>query len=168
MLTAALKVIVDHGVKGVTHRRVAAAAEISLSSTNYHFANLDELMLAAFKHFAGSIDAKYTAYFESANTDKEIAEAILALVKAQRDDRTDAVLLYELIAQAVRDPRYRAFLGSWSRQAKARLVDLYGPQKATRLEAVWEGLTIQRFVGDTTLSDKQAHAFIMQVLAAKA
>jgi DNA-binding transcriptional regulator YbjK len=164
LLEAALQVTASDGVKGVTHRRVAAAAKVSLSSTSYHFSGLDDLLLAAFEYYVTRITKKYSDAFEQAATHEQIADATLALVRAQHDDVVDAVLLYELVAQAVRDARYRAILHRWSRKAKTKVEQLYGTSKAVKLEALWEGLTIQRFVGDTHLSDEQARAFILEIL----
>jgi TetR/AcrR family transcriptional regulator, regulator of biofilm formation and stress response len=164
LLEAALQVIARDGVQGVTHRRVAAAAGISLSSTSYHFSGLDEMLLAAFEYYVTRISEKYSEAFERATTHEQIADATLALIRAQHDDVVDAVLLYEWVAQAVRDARYRAILHRWSRTAKAKVEQLYGSSRAVKLEALWEGLTIQRFVGDTHMSDEQARAFILEIL----
>ena len=49
-----LGVIAEHGVAGTTHRRVAAAAGVPLGSTTYYFADLADLLGAAFARFAPS------------------------------------------------------------------------------------------------------------------
>jgi AcrR family transcriptional regulator len=48
IIEATVRVIGRHGVDGVTHRAVAAEADVSLSSTTYHFASKDEIVSAAF------------------------------------------------------------------------------------------------------------------------
>lgn len=52
ILDATLKVIVQSGIRGVTHRSVAKAAGVQLSLTTYYFKDINELMAEAFKQFA--------------------------------------------------------------------------------------------------------------------
>src|ERR1700741_333272 len=44
---AAIAVVAERGVEGVTHRAVAAVADVPLGSTTYHFATLDDLLVVA-------------------------------------------------------------------------------------------------------------------------
>jgi TetR/AcrR family transcriptional regulator, regulator of biofilm formation and stress response len=44
ILEAALRLIADQGVSAVTHRAIAAEAEVPLASTTYYFESLDELL----------------------------------------------------------------------------------------------------------------------------
>ena len=46
---SAITVVAERGVERVTHRAVAAAAEVPLGSTTYHFATLDDLLADALK-----------------------------------------------------------------------------------------------------------------------
>jgi DNA-binding transcriptional regulator YbjK len=47
LLAATLAVIERDGVAGVSHRRVAAVADVSVASITYHFPTLDDLLVAA-------------------------------------------------------------------------------------------------------------------------
>lgn len=47
LLDAAITVIVERGVQAATHRAIAAAAGVPLSSTSYFFESIDELITAA-------------------------------------------------------------------------------------------------------------------------
>src|SRR5437764_249747 len=44
---AAIEVVAQKGIDGLTHRAVAAAAGVPLGSTTYHFATLDDLLEVA-------------------------------------------------------------------------------------------------------------------------
>ena len=164
LLEAALQVAAAYGVKGVTHRRIAAAAGISLGSTSYHFASLDDLILEAFRYFAERESGKYDRLFEAAESLEDLIEAALAVVQVQHSDVTGATLLYELYAQGVRDPRYRSIVQQWSRTATARVEKLCPHEVAVRFEVIWEGLTFQRLLGDSSLSDRQAREFLRTAL----
>ncbi|HWU08014.1 MAG TPA: TetR family transcriptional regulator, partial [Streptomyces sp.] len=49
IIDAALRVVADRGIGGLSHRTVAAEADVPLGSTTYHFASLDELLVAALR-----------------------------------------------------------------------------------------------------------------------
>ncbi|GAA0235249.1 TetR/AcrR family transcriptional regulator [Cryptosporangium japonicum] len=55
LLDAAVAVIAEHGLEGVTHRAVAAAAGVPLATTSYFFSSLDELVGAAVTRVADAI-----------------------------------------------------------------------------------------------------------------
>lgn len=55
ILDAAVEVIADRGLEGVTHRAIAAAANVPLSTTSYFFSSLDELIGAAVTRIADGI-----------------------------------------------------------------------------------------------------------------
>ena len=48
ILTGALEVLATKGVSGTTHRAVAKAAGVSLSTTTYHFESLEDMLVRAF------------------------------------------------------------------------------------------------------------------------
>ncbi len=49
IIDAAIRVVGEKGLAGLSHRSVAAEADVPLGSTTYHFATLDELMVAALR-----------------------------------------------------------------------------------------------------------------------
>ena len=49
IIDAAIRVVGEKGLAGLTHRAVAAAADVPLGSTTYHFRTLDELTVAALR-----------------------------------------------------------------------------------------------------------------------
>src|SRR3954454_22150107 len=46
---AAITVVAERGIAGLGHRAVAAEADVPLGSTTYHFATLDDLLVAALR-----------------------------------------------------------------------------------------------------------------------
>ncbi|MFI9105077.1 TetR/AcrR family transcriptional regulator [Streptomyces fildesensis] len=59
IIDAAIRVVGERGIAGLSHRSVAAEAGVPLGSTTYHFATLDDLLVAALRQanegFAQSI-----------------------------------------------------------------------------------------------------------------
>jgi DNA-binding transcriptional regulator YbjK len=82
-----VELVAEHGVRGVTHRAVAARAGLPLSATNYFFASIDELVLEALRVFM----AEFTERLDM------LAAAMAAehLAPAEAADRLSRALLAE-------------------------------------------------------------------------
>src|SRR6478736_9694290 len=76
LIDTALGVIAEHGVAGTTHRRVAAAAGVPLGSTTYYFADLGDLLGAAFARFADQISERFESRLLPARTSRDAISAI--------------------------------------------------------------------------------------------
>jgi TetR/AcrR family transcriptional regulator, regulator of biofilm formation and stress response len=164
LLNAALDVAAEYGVKGVTHRRVASAAGLSLGLTSYHFANLDDLLLEAFRLFVSHTSALYERQFHEATDLESMIDAALAVVNALKDSARERTLLYELYAQSVRDPAYRELVVSWAESARAGVERLYSARTARFLEAAWEGANAQLIQGRDDQSDDELRALFRLIL----
>lgn len=49
IVDAAIRVVGAKGIAGLSHRSVAAEADVPLGSTTYHFKTLDDLLVAALR-----------------------------------------------------------------------------------------------------------------------
>ena len=62
IIDAAIRVVGAKGIAGLSHRTVAAEADVPLGSTTYHFKTLDDLMVAALRQanedFAKTVAAR--------------------------------------------------------------------------------------------------------------
>jgi DNA-binding transcriptional regulator YbjK len=58
LLQAAIEVIAEDGIGGATHRSIAARAGMSLSTTSYFFASIDELIAAALQVVADRLEER--------------------------------------------------------------------------------------------------------------
>ncbi|MDF2825597.1 MAG: transcriptional regulator, TetR family [Mycobacterium sp.] len=164
LMDAALKVITETGVKSVTHRRVCAAANVSLGTVSYHYGDLDDLLIDAFTLYVERQSLKYENSFSAARSDEDLADAVLALIEALADDSDTAVLLWELYAAGGRDTRYNKLVRKWSRRAKSGVAAYCGSTTATALEALWDGAVMQRVVGDAHLSDEELHRVVLSII----
>ncbi|HJV02398.1 MAG TPA: TetR family transcriptional regulator [Burkholderiaceae bacterium] len=61
ILRATLEIIAAHGLSGVSHRAIAARADVRLSLTSYHFGSLEELLEAAFDAYHAHTEQRRTA-----------------------------------------------------------------------------------------------------------
>jgi TetR/AcrR family transcriptional regulator, regulator of biofilm formation and stress response len=160
---AALDVAIEYGVRGITHRRVAAAAGVALGSASYHYEHIDELMYEAFASWVESQTAGFAPGFANAETEDELVEAVMHLLTVIHGSESARILLFEIYAQSVRDPRYHQLVENWSRGTRTSLERLYGAKVSQQLEAAWEGIGVQIVMG-TLDSAEDAESLIRLVL----
>jgi DNA-binding transcriptional regulator YbjK len=163
LLRATLAVIERDGVAGVSHRAVAATADVSVASITYHFATLDELLVAALAWAAEDLAAELHARGSEwgARPADELARLIEHSV-VRRRGRTLA--LYELYLYAARRPELRPAAAAWleplTEIARAFTAD---PQKARLLVAALDGLLMQALIGAREV-DRADFAALLEVL----
>jgi TetR/AcrR family transcriptional regulator, regulator of biofilm formation and stress response len=109
VLEAALRVIAERGVAGVTHRAVAEAAGVPASTTTYYFASLDELLEAALVLFVREEAARLHSLSDRLGEidlpPREMAGLFLAELRSSGDLE---VAQFDLYLEAARRPRLRA------------------------------------------------------------
>ncbi len=122
ILDGTLRVIAQGGVDAVTHRRVAATAGVSLSSTTYYFATREEMILAAFRHHIGNTPLLSDRREQAGDID----DAIDFLVEYCERQLAHPGMLraeYELILYTVREPRLSEAYEAWHRAQESRIAE---------------------------------------------
>ncbi|KID27847.1 TetR/AcrR family transcriptional regulator [Prauserella rugosa] len=116
IIEATLRVIERDGVTGVTHRTVAAEAGVPTTSTTYHFATLDDLLVATLIECARDMATEVYWMIDRARSHgrgrgaEEIAK-LLAEALGPKRGRTMAE--YELYLLAARKPELRPAARRW-------------------------------------------------------
>ncbi len=142
IIAATLELIVQAGVAGATYRTVAQAAGVPLGSMTYHFPSRDDLVFAAFERFADETLSPLEQAM--ARTESAPAEALTRLVVDDEDRRTK-ILLAELYVLAFRLERYADLLRHWMHRSRAVIEARVPGVDGRVIDAVQEGLGIQRF-----------------------
>jgi DNA-binding transcriptional regulator YbjK len=101
IVAATVQVVAREGVSAVTHRRLAAEAGVSLSSTTWHFATKTDILMAALRWTAAHEVARMAeiadrfgdADFDPQAWSEELAEWLIEQVTTERES---AVALYRL------------------------------------------------------------------------
>lgn len=111
LIAATLAVIEREGVAGVTHRAVGQQAGVQPSLVAYHFATLDDLLVAALSGAAEDYAAGYTALREAGS---DALDALAQLVAdAAGPGRARAIAERELTLLAARRPALRPIASHW-------------------------------------------------------
>ncbi|HEV7193938.1 MAG TPA: TetR/AcrR family transcriptional regulator [Jatrophihabitantaceae bacterium] len=137
ILHAALRIIGEHGIAGLTNRLVAKEAGLSLGSLTYHFTSQSELLREALLVFVTEETRRITAIADSlAPTVGSVEEAAAAAERAVTEMALgpEEIGVYELYLQSARDPELheavRACFAEYDRAATGALELLVIPGAA--------------------------------------
>lgn len=140
ILQAALDLIAEQGVAGMTYRSVSARADVPLGSMTYHFESRDLLLEAAFRSFVADMHGRFDAHLAEGDDPRE---GVVAIIREQGEGRQrDMVLATEMYAMAVRDPRYREMTQQWMEASRQSLRAHFDADLTPMLDALLEGLIL--------------------------
>ena len=108
---AACDLLLASGFDAVTHRKVAARADVALGSVGYYFGGRDELLVAAVEALAEPwLEA---ARAVAAEPPDDLADALVRLVAGDAD-RDELRVQYERLVQSTRMPALAARTTAWT------------------------------------------------------
>ena len=109
LIDSAVRVIAREGVGSLTHRGVAAEAGVPKSAATYHFASLDDLLVAALR----ADTEQLVAALPSPSGDDGVAWLAAELVRFVEQHRERVIVGYELYLLAARRPALRPAVDYW-------------------------------------------------------
>lgn len=171
IVVAVWKLIADDGIEGVTFRRVAERADVSVGRIQHHFGTREVLVRAG---CAAMIELAHDQYQQL--SDDPLTRLRYLLVHALPDSpetRFGASVWHAYLAKAVDDPEIGRLLAETKRGTEdeyVALIEKLHPQasgeenrdNARRLLALADGLTVRVLVGD--LSGAEARALLEEEL----
>jgi DNA-binding transcriptional regulator YbjK len=165
IIDAAIRVVGEKGLAGLSHRTVAAAADVPLGSTTYHFKTLDDLMVAALRQanegFAKVIAAR--GGLTDPHTDLA-AELAGWMGEWLAGDRTGVELEYELYLAALRRPALRPVAAEWAQDLADRLSRRTDAVTARALVALMDGICLQVLLTDGVYDERYAREVLARVI----
>lgn len=161
---AAIEVVAVHGVEGLTHRRVAAAAGVPLGSTTYHYATLDDLLAAGLEAAAAESAAELKVW-EQTLAERDLVEGTTEMiVDGMRSRRQRIAVRYELYVAALRRPRLRPISTEWSRLLAGIYRQYTDDLTADALAAAVDGLWLGCLVSDEPVSTEQIERVLRRIV----
>ncbi|MEV0169920.1 TetR family transcriptional regulator [Streptomyces sp. NPDC050803] len=165
IIDAAIRVVGEKGLAGLSHRSVAAEADVPLGSTTYHFSTLDELMVAALRQanegFAKVIASRGGLQDPCADLAHELAGWMGEWLAG---DRTGVELEYELYLAALRRPALRPVAAEWARDLADLLARHTDPLTARALVALMDGICLQVLLTGTPYEESYAREVLARVI----
>ncbi|MFF1255947.1 MULTISPECIES: TetR/AcrR family transcriptional regulator [unclassified Streptomyces] len=165
IIDAAIRVVGEKGIGGLSHRSVAAEADVPLGSTTYHFNSLDELLVAALRQanegFAKALAG--SAVFEAPRA--RLAAGLAAVLgEWLAGERTGVELEYELYLAALRRPALRPVAAEWGEGVAEELARHTDPVTARALVALMDGICLQVLLTDAVYEEEYARDMLARVI----
>ena len=115
---AVLAVLAEHGIGGLTHRRVAQAAGVPIAATTYHYATKADMLADAFQRLLDSYLHSFRRMADrhrrGEGDDRTLDDLVTRLaVNAAGRHRTRTLAWCELMLDAGRDPAGHALAQRW-------------------------------------------------------
>ncbi len=127
----------------LAHRKIAAAAGVSLGSMTYYFDGIDSLLNEAFTQFALEMSDGYRARLEQANNADEACEAVVDMICGETIATPyNLQVMYQLYAYANRTPSLKTIMQDWMCRSQQTLETFFDPITARTLDAFIEGMTL--------------------------
>ncbi|MFB7585518.1 TetR/AcrR family transcriptional regulator [Streptomyces sp. NPDC056169] len=165
IVDAALRVVGRSGIAGLSHRTVAAEADVPLGSTTYHFASLDELLVAALRQANEGFGRQLRESPALAEPDAPLAAPLARLLgEWMGGERTGVELEYELYLAALRRPALRPVAAEWTEAVVATLAARTDPATARAVVALMDGICLQVLLTDGTYDEEHAREMLARVL----
>ncbi|MYT71039.1 MULTISPECIES: TetR family transcriptional regulator [unclassified Streptomyces] len=165
IIDAAIRVVGAKGIAGLSHRTVAAEADVPLGSTTYHFTTLDELMVAALRQanegFAKVVAAR--GAFQDPKLDLA-AELAGLLGEWLAGERVGVELEYELYLAALRRPALRPVAAEWCTELADVLAERTDPVTARALVALLDGISLQVLLTDGAYDAEYAREMLSRLI----
>jgi DNA-binding transcriptional regulator YbjK len=111
IIDAAIRVVGAKGIGGLSHRSVAAEADVPLGSTTYHFATLDDLLVAALTSVTEAYTHRIRQLIESEGDPLDGLARLIA--ESAGPGRERALAERELSTLAARRPALRPAARGW-------------------------------------------------------
>ncbi|MFD8943586.1 TetR/AcrR family transcriptional regulator [Streptomyces californicus] len=180
IIDAALSVIAADGIAGLSHRTVAAEADVPLGSTTYHFGSLDELLVAALRRcnenfvrtlreseaLAAGGEAEGSARAAGPAGSAGLADELTRLLGQWFAGERGAIELeYELYLAALRRPALRPVAAEWTEEAVELLSRRTDPGTARALVALMDGVCLQVLLAGGTFDAAYTREMLARIVA---
>ncbi|GAA3055050.1 TetR family transcriptional regulator [Streptomyces roseofulvus] len=162
-MDAALRVVRRDGIGGLSHRTVAAEADVPLGSTTYHFGSLDDLLVAALRKADAGLAEELRS--RPARPGDTLAEGLARLLAARLGaGRSQVQLEYELRLAALRRPALRPVAAERAEEVVTALARHTGRSAARALAALMDGIALQVLLGGAPYDEAHAREMIARIL----
>ncbi|PKH22220.1 TetR family transcriptional regulator [Enterobacterales bacterium CwR94] len=156
ILDVALDVLIEEGGRGTTFRKIATKAQLSPGTITYHFNDLNQLLLAAFRRMVETIASAFAERLRRAQNREEAREAVADLICGDVwASSCNMLLSFELYSLAARREGYRQVLQEWMARSRDALHLHFDMKTARALDALIEGYTIHNLHNDIPVSREE-------------
>ncbi|MFE6309369.1 TetR/AcrR family transcriptional regulator [Nocardiopsis sp. NPDC057823] len=164
IIEAAADLIVGEGAAHLTHRRVAARAQVPLGSTTYYFSSLTELKTAALEHLTRESDTWLEQVRTTLADHHGDPRGLCDLIAHYLADRGQVATDFALAAAAADDPALRPLALTWFNGLVDALTAYTDPHTAHAVAVFTDGALIHALLHDTPLDTDTLYRSITALL----
>lgn len=144
LVDAALAIMQVKGVQGVSHRAVAAEADVPLGSTTYYFRDLDALLIATIERLTQRRREEMSVWCADISTLDELIGRLAELIVTRLTrDRMETALSYELYFLALRRPAFRFYSEASTQVLRDRIRRFADESTTQALTVLVDGFVIE-------------------------
>lgn len=153
IVQAASELIVEVGVDAITHRMVAARANVPLGATTQYFATLDDLREAAVHALAAEVETQLEATRHAVVAGGATPALLARIVYLGVCDANAVQADRAVVTAAVHDPRLRELARHWSDEVVAVLAPVHGEGPARAAAVFIDGVLWHAQIHETPLDE---------------
>lgn len=173
---AAIGVLADAGVRGLTHRAVDAAAGLPVGTTSAYLRTRQALLTALVRRLVDLDQGELQVLGEQAPPIGSVDELVTVIRELTRrrltgDGRRRSLARYACAVESVRDPELREILVPRENAGRARVRDFLVEQgvvepleRTTTLLACIDGLVFDRLVGGGEVAEDEIRGLVLAAL----
>ncbi|MFI8852245.1 TetR family transcriptional regulator [Streptomyces sp. 891-h] len=166
IIDAAIRTVELKGISALSHRSVAAEADVPLGSTTYHFASLDDLLVAALRQVTCGPQSGLETWDAELSGDEPLLDALTRILEEYTSGAHGRIRLeYELYLAALRRPALQpvaaAWIDDWVEVVGRHTADL---ATARALAALIDGLLLQFLLTDRPFDRAEVRSALARVL----
>ncbi len=152
IVAAALEVVIDVGVHGTTHRKIADQAGVPLGSVTYYFDSLHALIRSAFGLLVETMSVRYAEALRAAPDLDAACDAVTDLICGEDyASQRELVAIYEMYAFANHDAEVTTMMRDWVTRSHESLSLHFSPEARSAIDALVEGWPIHRSLAAGTV-----------------
>lgn len=156
IVEAALGIARNQGLKSVTMRNVASAADVPLGSMSYHFADKAELVESVVDAARESTLRKTTGDFRENVREMGLAEAVAEMVLTLTGSNRDQLVFeMDMFLLAMHDESFKTQSARWSADLTNLLAQFTTQERAKALAMLIDGLCLNSAVIGTEYSREE-------------
>ncbi|MDF2049576.1 TetR family transcriptional regulator [Arthrobacter sp. Cr_A7] len=121
IIEATVRLIVQEGVRSLSHRRVARSAGVAPGAPYYYFKTIDDLLVHAFEEAFEREEPGLAAALQAIAAGEDVATTLATFLHARLADREYLVLLNEFWVVALADERLRPLGRAWGQRLQQEL-----------------------------------------------
>ena len=162
---AAAELIIEVGVDAITHRMVAARADVPLGATTQYFDTLDDLREAALELLVAHVEVQMQRMRETLAADGATPAVIAAFLSRAMVDASGVQADRAVVTAAVHDPKLRELARTWSRDLVGVLEPAHGMERATAAAVFIDGVLWHSQINDVPLPQHIIETALAGILA---